>query len=88
MAQPHLAGLAVEVTAENWAGRLMVCSALDGSVTNQGVPRYRALASQHLATLEVGQIMYHPQSGWFDEGPQRGPIHQGDERASRPSDSS
>jgi hypothetical protein len=19
------------------------------------------------------QIMYHPQSGWFDEGPQRGP---------------
>jgi hypothetical protein len=29
-------------------------------------------------------IMYHPQSGWFDEGPQRGPIHQGDERALRP----
>ena len=20
------------------------------------------------------QIMYHPQSGWFDEGPQRGPV--------------
>ena len=22
---------------------------------------------------EVRQIRYHPQSGWFDEGPQRGP---------------
>ena len=55
MAQPHLAGLAVEVTPENWSGRLTVRSALDGSVTNQGVPRYRALASRHLETLEVGQ---------------------------------
>ncbi|MGE3541895.1 MAG: hypothetical protein AB7N91_31320 [Candidatus Tectimicrobiota bacterium] len=26
-------------------------------------------------------IMYHPQSGWFDEGPQRGPTHPGQERA-------
>ena len=55
MAQPHLAGLAVEVTAENWSGRLTVRSALDGSVINHGVPRYRALASRHLETLEVGE---------------------------------
>ena len=54
MAQPHLARLAVDA-AENWAGRLAVRSALDGSVTNQGVPRYRALASRRLETLEVGQ---------------------------------
>ena len=26
-----------------------------------------------LTTDEFQQIMYHPQSGWFDEGPQRGP---------------
>ncbi len=55
MAHPHLAGLAVEVSAENWSGRLTVRSALDGSVINHGVPRYRALASQHLDTFEAGQ---------------------------------
>jgi alpha,alpha-trehalase len=55
MANPHLAGLAVEILAENWSGRLTVRSALDGSVINSGVPRYRDIASQHLDTLEVEQ---------------------------------
>ncbi|MDH5540229.1 MAG: glycoside hydrolase family 65 protein, partial [Rhizobacter sp.] len=48
MADAHLAALSVELSSENWSGRLTVRSALDGSVTNQGVPRYRALASRHL----------------------------------------
>jgi alpha,alpha-trehalase len=55
MAHPHIAGLAVALVAENWSGRLTVRSALDGSVINDGVPRYRDLASQHLDTLEVEQ---------------------------------
>ena len=62
--------------------------------TEQGALAYRAVAGEkHAQGKTAGealdaltaQIMYHPQSGWFDEGPQRGPIHQGDERASRPS---
>ncbi|ADH84854.1 glycoside hydrolase family 65 central catalytic [Desulfurivibrio alkaliphilus AHT 2] len=53
MADPHLAGLAVELRAEDWSGRLTVRSALDGSVTNSGVERYRDLANQHLETLEL-----------------------------------
>ena len=52
MADPHLAGLCIELTAEDWSGQLTVRSALDGSVTNQGVARYRALASRHLDILE------------------------------------
>jgi alpha,alpha-trehalase len=55
MANPHIAGLAVELVAENWSGRLTVRSALDGSVINNGVPRYRDLASQHLDTLNAEQ---------------------------------
>lgn len=55
MANPHLAGLTVELSAENWSGRLTIRAALDGSVVNNGVPRYRDLANQHLDTLAVEQ---------------------------------
>lgn len=51
MADPHLAGLAVELRAEDWSGRLTVRSALDGAITNSGVRRYRKLANRHLETL-------------------------------------
>jgi len=47
MHNPHVAGLCVEVTPENWSGGLTVCSALDGSVRNTGVDRYKNLASRH-----------------------------------------
>ena len=56
MANPHLAGLSVELSAEDWSGQLTVRSALDGRVINGGVPRYRELASQHLLTLAVEQV--------------------------------
>jgi trehalose/maltose hydrolase-like predicted phosphorylase len=56
MADPHLAALAVELTAENWSGRLTVRTALDGEVTNSGVRRYRDLASRHLETLELHHL--------------------------------
>ena len=56
MADPHLAALSVELTAEDWSGRLTVRSALDGSVTNSGVARYRDLANRHLEILELNHL--------------------------------
>ncbi|MFJ5925594.1 glycoside hydrolase family 65 protein [Kitasatospora sp. NPDC092948] len=50
-ARPHLVALETQLTAENWSGRLEVRSALDGTVTNAGVPRYAGLASRHLTPL-------------------------------------
>ncbi|MFF1357827.1 glycoside hydrolase family 65 protein [Streptomyces sp. NPDC058297] len=54
MADPHLALLRTQVTAEGWSGRLEVESALDGTVTNTGVERYEALAHRHLTHVQSG----------------------------------
>jgi len=54
MADQHLAALSVSITPENWSGRLTLRAALDGSVTNDGVARYRQLAGRHLETIERG----------------------------------
>jgi alpha,alpha-trehalase len=51
MADPHLAALEVEITALDWSGPVTLESGLDGSVINDGVARYRQLASRHLETL-------------------------------------
>lgn len=51
MADPHLAYLSVEWTAEDWEGRFTVRSGVDGGVVNDGVARYRALTRRHLETL-------------------------------------
>ncbi len=51
MGQPHFAAVQVDITAENWSGKVHIRSALDGRVINHGVPRYRQLNSQHLETL-------------------------------------
>jgi alpha,alpha-trehalase len=56
MHQPHLAALSVEITPENWSGRLAIRSALDGSVVNGGVQRYRELSARHLETLSAEQV--------------------------------
>ena len=53
MAERHLAGLAVELTAENWSGLLTIRTALDGAIVNSGVRRYRDLSNRHLETLEL-----------------------------------
>ncbi|MFB9392469.1 glycoside hydrolase family 65 protein [Streptomyces coeruleoprunus] len=55
MADPHVAALRTEFTAENWAGTLEVEAELDGSVENTGVARYRQLASRHLEHVETGE---------------------------------
>ncbi|GAA2806615.1 glycoside hydrolase family 65 protein [Kribbella solani] len=51
MADPHLAGQTLAVTAVNWSGRLRVGSGVYGNVTNSGVERYRKLGARHLADL-------------------------------------
>jgi alpha,alpha-trehalase len=48
MADPHLAALEISITAEDWSGHVTVRSALDGTVINDGVARYRDLSSRHL----------------------------------------
>jgi trehalose/maltose hydrolase-like predicted phosphorylase len=55
MADPHLAAIEWELTPENWSGQIEIRSALDGSVSNQGVERYRDLNSQHLRPLASGR---------------------------------
>ena len=47
----HLGGLQTTIVAENWSGALVVRSFLDGTVRNDGVPRYRELSSRHLRTV-------------------------------------
>ncbi len=51
----HLAAIAWSFTPENWSGEIRVHSALDGTVSNDGVPRYRDLSSRHLEPLECGK---------------------------------
>jgi trehalose/maltose hydrolase-like predicted phosphorylase len=54
MRDPHLAGLETTVVAENWEGRVELRSALDGTVRNEGVARYRALGTEHLTPVDAG----------------------------------
>ncbi|MEU6670998.1 glycosyl hydrolase family 65 protein [Streptomyces sp. NPDC046727] len=54
LADPHLAALRTEFTAEGRTLDLDVEAALDGSVTNSGVARYRDLDGRHLTHIYVG----------------------------------
>jgi len=56
MGDPHVCALDTTVTPRNWSGRLEVRSALDGTVINGGVPRYRQLNSQHLVPLQAAPV--------------------------------
>ena len=56
MACPHLAALHVQITPENWSGRLTIRSALDGSITNCGVERYSTIAGKHHDTVEMHEV--------------------------------
>lgn len=56
MGKPHLAAIEYSVTPENWSGTLRIRSSLDGAVMNTGVPRYRQLNSQHLRTIQMGDM--------------------------------
>lgn len=63
MADPHLAALRTEFTAEGFAGPLEVEAGLDGGVTNAGVPRYRDLDGRHLTHVHTGTAA--PDTVWL-----------------------
>ncbi|MEV0241501.1 glycosyl hydrolase family 65 protein [Streptomyces sp. NPDC050674] len=54
MGDPHIAALRTEFTAESFSGELEVRAALDGTVVNAGVPRYRDLDGHHLTHVHTG----------------------------------
>lgn len=54
MAAMHLAGLELTIRPENWSGRILVHSALDGCVVNAGVERYKKLNSEHVDPVRMG----------------------------------
>jgi trehalose 6-phosphate phosphatase len=49
----HTCGLQTTFTTEGWSGTLTVRSALDATVENIGVERYRGLSSRHLTPLNT-----------------------------------
>jgi alpha,alpha-trehalase len=54
VAQPHLAAIEWTLTPLNWSGEIEIRSELDGTVRNENVKRYRALATEHLDVLGSG----------------------------------
>ncbi len=56
MRDMHLAAIQWELTPENWSGMIEICSALDGTVINDGVERYKDLESLHLDHLFTHRI--------------------------------
>jgi len=55
----HIAALQWSFTPENWHGRVEFDSALDGTVINDNVPRYRELESKHLMPIETDVVGKH-----------------------------
>ncbi|HKK99743.1 MAG TPA: glycoside hydrolase family 65 protein, partial [Desulfotignum sp.] len=60
MGDRHMAAMKVSLTSENHTGALEVESAIDGTVRNQGVKRYRELNSRHLEVLESESVQDGP----------------------------
>ncbi len=54
MHNPHLAAIKYKLTALNYSGALSIASALDGTIINEGVERYKSLNSKHLEPVEQG----------------------------------
>ncbi|MDH6574709.1 glycosyl hydrolase family 65 protein [Kitasatospora sp. MAP5-34] len=73
LAQPHLVALETILVPENWSGRLEVRSALDGTVANTGVARYRGLTSRHLTA--VGQGTDGEELLWLQTRATGSPLH-------------
>src|SRR5918992_1968911 len=48
IADMHQGAIEWTITPENWSGKVIVISALDGRVMNRGVARYRQLEGRHL----------------------------------------
>jgi alpha,alpha-trehalase len=56
MQHPHLAAIEYRITPENWSGPIRIRSAIDGSVRNLGVARYRQLSNRHLRVVDTGPV--------------------------------
>jgi len=56
MADPHLCALRCTITPENYSGRIMIRSGIDGLVLNRGVERYKQLISKHLEPSQHGSF--------------------------------
>ncbi|WNZ27204.1 glycoside hydrolase family 65 protein [Leptolyngbya sp. NK1-12] len=56
MAEPHLAGLQLQLRADNWSGGLEIRSAIDGRVTNSNVERYAPFSNQHLEPVAASVL--------------------------------
>lgn len=52
----HILALSYSITPENYSGSLSIRSALDGSVENTGVERYRDLNTKHLYPRSIGTV--------------------------------
>lgn len=53
MHRPHVGALETTIAAENWSGRLIIRSAIDGNVRNSLVARYRDLSDEHLTAVRT-----------------------------------
>ncbi|MFO7965824.1 MAG: trehalose-phosphatase [Desulfobacterales bacterium] len=53
MENAHMAAEEINLMAVNWSGEVDIRSALDGTVTNAGVERYKDLNSRHLRPMEA-----------------------------------
>jgi len=56
MANPHYAGIKYAFTPENYADTITIRSSIDGTIINDGVPRYRNLSNKHLDPVAEGAI--------------------------------
>ncbi len=56
MHRPHVCALQTTVVAEDWSGTIEFRSAVDGSVRNTLVDRYRDLASDHLRVVQATEL--------------------------------
>jgi alpha,alpha-trehalase len=56
MAEPRLAALETTIVPENWSGPIQIRSAVDGTVTNSGVARYRKLRGDHLVPVSADAV--------------------------------
>ncbi len=59
MRDPHLVALTWTFKPENWSGKAIFNSGLDGNVINDNVERYRDLESRHLQPLETEVLDEH-----------------------------
>jgi alpha,alpha-trehalase len=55
MAEPNRAALRLELTPQNWSGRVEVRSLIDGDVVNDNVRRFRPYARRHLEPLATDE---------------------------------